>query len=137
MEEFQLNELDLREGAMRIRLRKGGAAEVAAATSAPAQARTASAPPAAVEPAAADDKHTAFITSPMIGTFYASASPESPAFVKVGDPVGPETTVCIIEAMKVFNEIPAEKSGRIVAVLVENGAPVEFGQKLFKVDTRA
>ncbi len=72
----------------------------------------------------------------MVGTFYASPDPDSPPYVKVGDVVGPETTVCIVEAMKVFNQIPAEVSGRIVAVLVENGAPVEFGQPLFKVDTR-
>jgi acetyl-CoA carboxylase biotin carboxyl carrier protein len=72
----------------------------------------------------------------MVGTFYASPNPESPAFVKVGDHVGPESVVCIIEAMKVFNEIQAEASGQIVAVLAENGQPVEFGQPLFKVDTR-
>jgi len=72
----------------------------------------------------------------MVGTFYLAASPESPPFVKVGDHVGPETTVCIIEAMKVFNEIPAEISGQVAAVLVENGAPVEFAQPLFKIDTR-
>ena len=76
------------------------------------------------------------IKSPMVGTFYAAPNPESPAYVKVGDHVGPETTVCIVEAMKVFNQIPAEVSGKIVAVLVENGEPVEFGQPLFKVDTR-
>jgi acetyl-CoA carboxylase biotin carboxyl carrier protein len=70
----------------------------------------------------------------MVGTFYASSSPDSAAFVKVGDQVGPETTVCIIEAMKVFNEIPAEASGKIVAVLAENGAPVEFGQPLFRLE---
>jgi acetyl-CoA carboxylase biotin carboxyl carrier protein len=76
------------------------------------------------------------IKSPMVGTFYTAPDPDSPAFVKVGDHVGPDTTVCIVEAMKVFNQIPAEASGRIIAVLVENGAPVEFGQPLFKVDTR-
>jgi acetyl-CoA carboxylase biotin carboxyl carrier protein len=70
----------------------------------------------------------------MVGTFYAAANPESPPFAKVGDHVGPDSIVCIIEAMKVFNEIPAEISGKIVAVLVENGAPVEFGQPLFKID---
>jgi acetyl-CoA carboxylase biotin carboxyl carrier protein len=73
------------------------------------------------------------IKSPMVGTFYASPDPDSPPFVKVGDHVGPETTVCIVEAMKVFNQIPAEASGKIVAVLAENGAPVEFGQPLFKI----
>ncbi|MEX0585021.1 MAG: biotin/lipoyl-containing protein, partial [Pirellulales bacterium] len=70
---------------------------------------------------------------PMVGTFYPAPSPEAPPFVKIGDHVGPETTVCILEAMKVFNEVPAEVSGRIVAVLVERGDPVEFGQPLFRV----
>jgi acetyl-CoA carboxylase biotin carboxyl carrier protein len=78
----------------------------------------------------------AVIKSPMVGTFYAAPDPESPPFVKVGDHIGRETTVCIVEAMKVFNQIPAEVSGRIVATLVENGEPVEFGQPLFKVNTR-
>ena len=72
----------------------------------------------------------------MVGTFYAAANPDSPAFVKVGDHVGPESVVCIIEAMKVFNEIQAEIAGQVAAVLVENGQPVEFGQPLFKIDTR-
>ncbi len=72
----------------------------------------------------------------MVGTFYTAPDPESPPFVRVGDHVGPETTVCIIEAMKVFNQIPAAVSGRIVAVLVENGEPVEYGQPLFRVDIR-
>ena len=72
----------------------------------------------------------------MVGTFFTSPGPESPAFVKVGDHVGEDTTVCIIEAMKVFNPIPAGVSGRILAVLAENGDPVEWDQPLFKVDTR-
>ena len=70
----------------------------------------------------------------MVGTFYTSSSPDVEPFVKVGDHVNQDTTVCIVEAMKVFNEIPAECSGQIVAVLVDNGDPVEFGQALFKVD---
>ncbi|MGB7736438.1 MAG: acetyl-CoA carboxylase biotin carboxyl carrier protein, partial [Thermoguttaceae bacterium] len=102
------------------------------------------APPAAGRPAAesvapaaeAAGKGVTVIKSPMVGTFYAAPDPDSPPFVKVGDHVGPETVVCIVEAMKVFNQIPAEAAGRIIAVLVENGAPVEFGQPLFKVDTR-
>ena len=76
------------------------------------------------------------ITSPMIGTFYASPSPEADAFTSVGDRVGDDSVVCIIEAMKVMNEIKAECSGEIVEVLVENGEPVEFGQPLFLVKTR-
>ena len=76
------------------------------------------------------------IKSPMVGTFYSAPEPDAAPFVKVGDHVGPETVVCIVEAMKVFNQIPAEVSGRIVSVLAENGAPVEFGQPLFRVDKR-
>ena len=84
----------------------------------------------------AEENDLQVIKSPMVGTFYTAANPESPPFVKVGDHVGPESIVCIIEAMKVFNEIPAEVSGQIAAVLVENGAPVEYGQPLFKVVVR-
>lgn len=74
-----------------------------------------------------------FITSPMVGTFYLTPTPEDPPFVKVGDKVEKQTVVCIIEAMKVMNEIKAGHSGAIVEVLVESGSPVEFGTKLFRV----
>ena len=73
------------------------------------------------------------ITSPMVGTFYAAPSPDAPPYVKVGDKVKPDTVVCIIEAMKLFNEIEAEVSGEIVEVLVQNGQLVEYGQPLFLV----
>ena len=73
----------------------------------------------------------------MVGTFYRSSSPEAAPLAKVGDRIGPEKIVCIIEAMKVFNEIPAGVSGQVVAILVENGAAVEFGQPLIKVDPEA
>jgi acetyl-CoA carboxylase biotin carboxyl carrier protein len=145
MQEFELAEIDLRQAEQRIRLRKdqepvivpGGYAPM------PAMAPLAPAPVASPSAAATSGPSVAvggaeaaghFITSPMVGTFYSSANPETPAFVKVGDQVGSDTVVCIIEAMKVFNEIPAECSGKIAAVLVENGAPVEYGQKLFRVD---
>jgi acetyl-CoA carboxylase biotin carboxyl carrier protein len=94
------------------------------------------APVAAAAPAAADSRMLV-IKSPMVGTFYKASGPDSPVFVKVGDRIGPEKTVCIIEAMKVFNEIPAGVSGQVVAILVENGAPVEFGQPLIKVEPDA
>ena len=139
MNEHELSEIDLRQADQRIRLRKGGeplvmpgparAPEPAAASSAPA--------PAPPSQPVADAAHIAVIRSPMVGTFYSAPSPDAPAFVKVGDAVGPQSTVCVIEAMKVFNEIPAEVAGRIVGVLVENGEPVEFGHALFKVDTRS
>ncbi len=74
-----------------------------------------------------------YITSPMVGTFYASASPEDPSFVKVGDKVEKHTVVCIIEAMKVMNEIKAGLNGTIAEILLENGQPVEFGTKLFRI----
>lgn len=74
------------------------------------------------------------INAPTVGTFYTSASPEDEPFVTVGSSVTPESVVCIIEAMKVFNQINAEKSGRIVEILVENGAAVEFGQPLFRLE---
>jgi acetyl-CoA carboxylase biotin carboxyl carrier protein len=83
---------------------------------------------------AADQSNATFIRSPMVGTFYGAANPDSPAFVKVGDHVGPDTTVCIIEAMKVFNEIPAECAGRVAAIMAKNGDAIEFNQPLFRVD---
>ncbi len=134
MNEHDLAEVDLRQGDLRIRLRKGGEPIITTAPPRPAAA-AAVAPTAEAAPSEArGTEGLPTINSPMIGTFYGSPSPETPAFVKVGDHVGPTTTVCIIEAMKVFNEIPAEVSGQIVAVLVENGEPVEFGQALFKID---
>jgi acetyl-CoA carboxylase biotin carboxyl carrier protein len=137
MNEHDLGEIDLRQGPLRIRLRKQGelvAAPVEVRQSAPAQAAGGRA--AAAPPAPPSDEHLVVIKSPIVGTFYAAPSPDAPSFVKVGDHVGKETTVCIIEAMKVFNPIQAETSGQIVAVLVETGAPVEYGQPLFKVDPR-
>lgn len=96
---------------------------------------TSSAGAAAVPPAAEQDRRAPLkdIVSPMVGTFYRAASPESPVFVDVGKQVGEETVVCIIEAMKVMNEIKAETSGVIAEIVAENGKPVQFGQVLFRV----
>jgi acetyl-CoA carboxylase biotin carboxyl carrier protein len=85
--------------------------------------------------AAVEGPHITYIKSPMVGTFYSKPTPGAAAYVKAGDHVEPDKTVCIIEAMKVFNEIPAEVRGKIVAVLVNDEEPVEFGKPLFKVDT--
>jgi acetyl-CoA carboxylase biotin carboxyl carrier protein len=146
MKEHDLCEIDLQQGEVKIQLRRSettvvgspvGAAPVVYA--APAAAAIPVAPQASQPAAPAADTasaHTALIKSPMVGTFYSASDPESPPFVKAGDHVGTDTTVCIVEAMKVFNQIPAEMSGRIVATLVENGESVEFGQPLFKIDTR-
>lgn len=92
--------------------------------------------PAAPAPAAADtsDAHLVAIKSPMVGTFYRSASPDKPALVKIGDTVDIGTPVCIIEAMKLFNEIESDAKGKIVKVLVEDASPVEYDQPLFLIE---
>lgn len=135
MKEHDLGELDIKQGDHRVRIKRGSEV-VVSGMSAPAIApRPAAAGPGAApaaEPAA--DARMLVIKSPMVGTFYKASGPDAAPFVKVGDRIGPEKTVCIVEAMKVFNEIPAGVSGQVVAVLVENGAPVEFGQPLIKVD---
>lgn len=134
MEERGLNEVDLKQSDQQIRLVRGGAQAVAA----PAAAPVAAAPPAAAGPApAADDgPHIKTIKAPMVGTFYSKANPNASDFVKVGSKVSADTVVCIVEAMKVFNEIPAEVSGTIVEILVSNEEAVDFNRPLFKVDTR-
>jgi acetyl-CoA carboxylase biotin carboxyl carrier protein len=145
MKEHDLTEIDIQQGEVRIQLRRAGNASnpgVILPGSAISGGIISSAPVGHSRPAAetlaepASDTQVAIIKSPMVGTFYAAPDPDSPPYVKVGDHVGPETTVCIVEAMKVFNQIPAEISGKILSMLVENGESVEFGQPLFKVDTR-
>lgn len=137
MEEHDLAEIDLKQGDHGVRIKRGG--EVVPVTS-PAS-RTTPRPAASAEPAAAPESaaeaRMVLIKSPMVGTFYKASGPDAPPFAKVGDRIGPDKTVCIVEAMKVFNEIPAGVSGQVVAILVENGAPVEFGQPLIKVDPGA
>jgi acetyl-CoA carboxylase biotin carboxyl carrier protein len=142
MVENDLSELDLKDQQETVTVKRNmtammpaGAPMVAYAPAA-APARHAAAPAEAggEAPASApDEAGLAAIVSPMVGTFYTSPNPDSPAFVNVGTSVGTETTVCLIEAMKVFNEIKAEVSGTIERVLVESGKAVEYGQKLFLV----
>ena len=133
MKEHDLSEIDLQQGDMRIQLRRSAA--VAHPLAAPTVVASAKPEPATEQSTPPKADNGTQINCPMVGTFYTAADPDSPPFVKVGDHVGPDTIVCIVEAMKVFNQIPAEVSGRIIAVLVENGASVEFGQPLFKVET--
>ncbi|MBS1525934.1 MAG: acetyl-CoA carboxylase biotin carboxyl carrier protein [Bacteroidetes bacterium] len=109
------------------------AEQAQAALPAAAPAPAAAAPAAPAQPAADMSKYTT-IKSPMIGTFYRSASPDKPLFVNVGDEIKPGDVLCIIEAMKLFNEIESEVSGRIVKVLVDNASPVEYDQPLFLVE---
>ena len=138
MSRHDLSEIDLREGDLRIRLRRGPHGVnvqplAAAPVAAPSPAPVASAGPADKAPA----KPLIEIKSPVVGTFYAASSPDAQPFVKIGSRVTPTTVVGIIEAMKIFNEIPADCSGVIVEINVENQQPVEFGQVLFKVDPTA
>lgn len=142
MKDNDLTELNIQQGDLSIHLQRAAASPVTI-TAPPAflpqpPFLTTVPPVAAPQPAASavDDPNIAVVTSPMVGTFYIAPDPQSPPFVKVGDSVYPEKTVCIIEAMKVFNEIQAEVSGKIVAVLLPNERPVEFGTPLFKIDTR-
>jgi acetyl-CoA carboxylase biotin carboxyl carrier protein len=145
MVERDLTEIRWQNGETRVLIRRASLSsppEVLVSRAAPArptvdatastavvhQGVSASAPPASVESAGGT-----FIRSPMVGTFYATPDPESPPFVSIGSRVEPDTVVCMIEAMKVFNEIKAEVSGSIEAVLVENGQPVEYGKPLFRV----
>lgn len=134
-----LAEIDLRDTDEQVTLRRHGEHVVPAVTAVPSSAATVAVatPPSeaavpATQAAAAQEEGEA-IASPMVGTFYESADPDSPPFVTVGDAVDTDTTVCIIEAMKIFNEIKAQCSGTVTKVLVENGEAVEFGQPLFSV----
>jgi acetyl-CoA carboxylase biotin carboxyl carrier protein len=140
MRKNAVSEFELEKQDFKIRLKRsgsGGAArdfdEPQFVAYAPAGGAAALATPAGASAAPTPASNETEIKSPMIGTFYRSPSPESVSYVDVGAEVGPETVVCIIEAMKVMNEIKAETRGVVTAVLVENAKPVEFGQPLFKL----
>ncbi len=133
MQKNGLTAFEMEKDGFRISLAKETGYAPAMAYAAPPAAPAAAVPaPAAPAEAAAPAASGKEIPSPMVGTFYSSPSPESPAFVKVGQKVTPDTVVCIIEAMKVMNEIKAEVSGTITEVAAENGQPVQFGQALFR-----
>jgi acetyl-CoA carboxylase biotin carboxyl carrier protein len=106
---------------------------VPAPAAAPAPAQAPAAPAAPAPAPGGDEAGIVYVKSPMVGTFYKAASPESKAFAEVGSKITETSVVCIIEAMKIMNEIQAEVKGTVVEILVENGSPVEYGQKIFKV----
>lgn len=141
MTQHDLNEIDLRDGPQRLRLRRGSQpmAVSAATPSLPAAAPPAPVPSRNDAPATASKpaKQLLEIKSETVGTFYAATNPDAQPFVRIGAKVTPETVVCVIEAMKLFNEIQAGCSGTIVEILAENQQPVEFGQVLFRVDPQA
>ena len=128
MEEHGLVEVEVEQENLAVRLRKGGA-EAMVASAAPAGP----AAPARAAAPAAEAASLPTINSPMVGTFHAASSPEADAYVKVGDHVTDESVVCVIEAMKVFNEIRSEMSGTVEKILAKNATPVEFGQPLFVI----
>ena len=142
-----LAELELENEGFRVRLRRESAVAESSHASIPHHAPVSEAPapaPAASGPAhpgtqattaAAQDQDLHIIQSPIVGTFYRSPSPTAESFVKIGSNVEPETVVCIIEAMKLMNEIQAETSGEVVKIYVENGQPVEYGQPLFGIQS--
>ena len=145
VEESGIAEIEVTEGEEKVRITRSVAApamQTVYATAAPVQATPApvaapaqpAAAPAAAAPAPAARDLSNAQKSPMVGTFYRAASPSTPAFVEVGQTVKAGDTLCIIEAMKLMNEIEAEKSGVVKEILVENGQPVEFGEPLFIIE---
>lgn len=136
VKENDIVEFDLQDGEFRLstKLRGSDPVYVSAPVVSAAPAAAAPAPAPASAPAAAPAADKPAIKSPMVGTFYRSASPDAEPFVKPGTLVEADSTVCIIEAMKVMNEIKADVKGRIARVLVENAQAVEFGQPLFEIE---
>jgi acetyl-CoA carboxylase biotin carboxyl carrier protein len=138
VQESGIGELEITEGEERVRISRAGTnAPVVMASPAPmalvaATGGPAGAPAAAPEAPAAPTGHT--LKSPMVGTFYRSPSPGAPSFVEVGQAVTKGQTLCIIEAMKLLNEIESDAAGTVKAILVENGQPVEYGQPLFVIE---
>ncbi len=134
----ELNKLKVKEGEFEVAMQRGFEGNTVLTTSVPASAPVTA--PIASAPAATPIESTSVATSgdtinaPMVGTFYASPSPEAPAFVKIGDTVKKGQTLCILEAMKIMNEVEAEFNCKIIEVLVENGSPVEYDMPIFVVE---
>ena len=147
MKKSELTEFAVEEENFKLKIRRAGSAQqfvttVPAAGAAamnpspgPQLASPNLAPVSITPPADQEEPGITYIKSPMVGTFYTAASPDNPAFVDVNQTIEESTIVCIIEAMKIMNEIQAETSGTVIETLVENGQPVEFGQRLYKVKT--
>ena len=137
MKKHDLSVFEIEKEGFRLKLQRGASAPQATIAPPAAGAVPSKAAPAGAEPPPAakpiESVPMKEIVSPMVGTLYRAASPDAPPFVEVGKPVTEDTVVCIIEAMKVMNEIKAETSGVIAEVLAENGKPVQFGQVLFRV----
>jgi acetyl-CoA carboxylase biotin carboxyl carrier protein len=138
LEESGISEIEISEGEESVRISRYPKPGTVATSAAPAAAPPPSAPaaPAAAAPAepAAPPVRGQQVTAPMVGTFYSGPAPGSKPFVEIGTEVKPGDTLCVIEAMKMMNQIESEFAGRVVSILVENGSPVEFGQPLFIIE---
>lgn len=130
-----LAEFEMEENGVRLSIKKGGAVQVVQTVAALAPPASKVGPLAGPAPAApvADDPRMAFIKAPFVGTLYRAPAPDAEPYVTVGQEVSPDTVLCIVEAMKVMNEIKAETSGVIARILVEDGKPVQYGQPLFEL----
>jgi acetyl-CoA carboxylase biotin carboxyl carrier protein len=148
LKQFDITELEIEKDGERIKLCRGAdvvaqplsvapPAYMAASTAAASAPSTASVAPSGKPQVAEDDASIHYITSPFVGTFYEAPTPGSDAFVKAGSEIKPGQTLCIVEAMKLMNEIEADVAGTIVEVLAGNGKPVEYGDKLFKVKKKS
>jgi len=145
IEDSDVAEIEIHEGEESVRISRASSVQTpvihqvaapypAAAPAAPAAAPAASAQPAAEQPAAEEELSGHVIRSPMVGTFYRASSPGSSPFVEVGDTVSSGDTLCIIEAMKILNQIETDTSGKVTRILVDNGQPVEYNQPLFVIE---
>jgi acetyl-CoA carboxylase biotin carboxyl carrier protein len=133
LEKRNVSEFEFEDEHVRLRLARGGVAQHSVAAPVAVQSLSVPVAPSVQAPSPASDEGIIYVTSPFVGTFYRSPSPDAPPFVEVGSPVREGQALCIIEAMKLMNEIEADCAGTLVEILVENGKPVEFGQRLFKV----
>lgn len=136
VQESGIAELEITEGEEKVKIVKGGTVSLmttAAPAAAPAPAAALEAKPAATPPAEPAGQEGHVVKAPMVGTFYRSPSPDAKPFVEVGQSVKEGDTICIIEAMKLMNEIESDRDGEIAAIYVENGKPVQFGDRLFAV----
>ena len=137
LKQFDIREIALEKGDEKIRLVRDGAAPPPGPASYPAAGYSMAPPPAPIAEVGiavvADDPNVVFVTSPFVGTFYRSPSPDTASFVEIGSTIRPGQALCIVEAMKLMNEIESEIAGTILEALVENGKPVEYGDKLFRV----
>ena len=144
VKQHELAEFELEKDGLKLRVRKAGAGfqilppqlqQAPVPPAPPAHAPLTPAPAAAPPPGEEDELELAVVKSPIVGTFYRSAEPGAPAFVEVGQRVKKDQVLCIIEAMKLMNEITSEYDGEIVSVYVENGKPVQYGERLFAIKT--